>query len=232
MRLSRKSSHYLAAGVLLLFFSLSILLVRSNIDEQRVLASKVQEPLLGKQLENQESSSTTVNPEAELSAAPEKETEANAEKSSIPVVFRNFERSQTKDGELLWQIRGEEAILDKETGRIEVKAGELSFNHEEFGRIEIEGDNTTINSQAGQILRAHSKGNVKINSPDKGSLESSEAIFDNADQNLRGDQPVKIRSDRFVINGQSFRFQFKDQVLEVMGGVESVLEPKNSEGQQ
>jgi LPS export ABC transporter protein LptC len=151
--------------------------------------------------------------------------------------LRNFHRSESKDGALIWEITAERGEFYPERSQANLIQPSITFFDKEgapmyltapLGEILLQGQTLTEAIVSGGAKIIHSNGTT-IEAPQLRYLKESETVVNSLENDQIGNQSVLISNEGFNTSGQLFEFNITTQTTSITGNVKSILTPRVSE---
>ncbi len=202
---SRKNSRYLALLILGLFFTLTFFL-----NSRKATAPK--------------SDSTTLSQEKENEAIAPKTAASAAEESDV--FLKNFQRRQTRDGKLLWEVTGKNARMYSQDDRITIESGEFLFIGDKGQEIELFCDEATLYLKASELSEAQLVGNVLLIYDSGTKIRAKRAKYLAAENLITAPGLVHIENKNLLITGERLRANTLSEEAHLERNVTSTLYPK------
>lgn len=210
MRLTKSQSIVIAAGSILLFFGIAIMLVqgRGSIPVRPVSNSQSQAAPIITNSESSNPGSTTL-PTSE-------------------VILNRFHRSEVKDGKKLWEVQAQQGRYLPESASIELTSAHLSVYQKSGETVTLQAQKATLYLSGQELVRAETSGGVKVDRDGKVTLETERATYMRNDNIVQAPGFVQIKSDTLNVSGTGLEVNLDTEEIKLNSEVSSVVQPSKA----
>lgn len=207
MYISRRTSQILAVGILAFFFLSTSVYVS--------LVSQTQQVAL--------------LDEEEYKAQLEKEKQQSLTDSENPTfAMKDFHRSETKDGKMLWEIRGTEAEFAPNSKAVLIKDCKLHYISKDDTPVILTSKQAKLYLLGTVITRAEFIGDVKMIHDKETTVTTQNAEYLREENRLIAPDDVKIVGKLYTITGKRLEGDLETRSFQILKDVKSHLKPKSS----
>lgn len=203
VRLSKRSSLFIAFGSLAVFFAAALLISPSS---QVELPEEISTPL----------DAPTPRPIAELP----REDETGARFS-----LSNFHRSEVRDGKLVWEVRASNGEYFPETENAEVREANVLLFDEQGRPVRIEANHALLKLKGTALVEADASGNVRLTYYDGTILTTERAIYHHEQGVVRAPGKVHIQNERMEIEGVGMTAKLDEKTFHLDSAVRTLIKP-------
>lgn len=198
MKLTRYQSLALAGGTLVLFFMLSVFLSpKSEISSHADLS---------------------------MSALPTAVADTTA---ASRFVLGTFERSETRDGKKLWEIKAQRGEYFPESNSAAVEDALLTL-YRENKPVELQAARATITLSGTSLTKADLTGGVKMVYLDQNvTVETPSAVIDMSANEVSAPGSVLVSGPDFEMHGNKFEGDLKSHNFRLSERVTTILRPRS-----
>ena len=212
MHISRSQSIFLATGVIVLFFVVGIVFVqRSN----RLPGRNVQPTI-----------PTTATAPTTLATKVTPAASATSEDNESQFRLYNFERSQTRNGKKVWEVKAKEGQYYPETNTARVTEGILWLFRDDGDAIQINAGSATLHLQGTGLKKAELFEGVTVVLKDRElKVTTDRASFEQESSRVQASGEVVIETPRMWISGVGLDGYMRAQEFTLAQNVKSLLKP-------
>lgn len=218
MHLKKNTSIWLAMGTLVVFFAIGIFSLKGqNAGFQNTSIARNDTPqpaLLATAVNNQEQSPLPAS--------------ITAEPQQAAVRLNRFERSETKDGKLVWQVRAAQGDYFPAEHRTQLHGPELTFHRPNGGLVELRSKEAQVFIDGVTLTRADLQGNVRLVQDNRTTIATETASFDRTKNIVTAPGAVTITTPQGQVTGASLSANIDTQIFELHGDVETVILPRKA----
>ena len=208
MKITRSQSLALAAAVILLFFMLSIALIRH---------SSPPAPQRG-------------------ASAPERSAPAAASPSAAQEDSRfmldNFRRSEIKNGRKAWEVVAKRGRYSPETQTAQIEEAKVWVYRKDDEVVELTAPHATLFINGNTLDHVDAGGGVKIVHNDQVTITTDTASYDKARNIVIAPGHVTLTSERADIEGDELRADLTSKEVTLARNVTTVIRPVQKDGKK
>lgn len=142
-------------------------------------------------------------------------------------VLENFDRSESKNGKLLWRIKAKKGELLTEKNQATVFEPELTLSRDDAKPVFIQSKKAFLEFGGSNLQKAHLTESVYVTQENPNfTMKAEDAIYDEKAQQLRVPSKVEIDSDSIAITGDSLTGDLQTSTFTVVGNVKSVIKKR------
>lgn len=200
MRLTRLQSRVLAVGILTFFFIISIAVTKSGSSGKR-----------------------RPSPAPTATAVPNgNETPSG----SSNFVLNEFQRSETKDGNKLWEVKARRGQYYPETNTAILEEATVYLHQKDGASIEVRTGAAKLFLSGPSLARIEASEKVVVSYPEKRlSLETDTAVYDKEKDSLFAPGHVVIRGELADIDGDILTAKLAERDFLLEKNVVTVIKP-------
>lgn len=217
MYISKKQSIAFAIGGIALFFLIGILSIKSRTAPVKSTSNELPSKV------NDEASETVTSPVETVEPTPEPKPTA-PDDSRIKLF--DFERSQTKNGKKVWEVKAKQGKYFPETNSAVIEDG-IFFMYEEDGSVtQIVAGHAELYLSEASLSKAELSQGVIVNF-DKRELKltTNEATYETESGRVVAEGYVEIETPRMKITGEGLEAFIKEEEFSLAKKVTSLLKP-------
>jgi len=220
MHITKRQSRVLSVVILIGFIGIGIAFWRSSIPEYQYGATTSTE---AKQAtpEKVAQGSTAAAPRAAAIIPPDADSKFTLER---------FHRSETKDGQTLWEISGSEAEYFPEQNAILIHDCFLLFFTEDQKKIELDAKTARLVIEESRPARVQAEGEVELRYNDEITIKTERANYTAKDNLLTSPGKVHIIGEGFSTEGYRMRVHLDREEFRLLRDVKTVIDPSKSSG--
>ena len=205
MQISKTQSRIIAACVLIVFF-VAVAIFSSN---------------SGSRFKAREGATDT-----SLTAAPQASVAGTNDAAALSsFALKRFQRSETRDGQKLWEVEAERGEYSPQTSEASLEAAHLQLYKQGLPQVDLRSDRAKLAIQGATLSRAQISGNVVVTYEDKLKIMGRRAELDQEKKTVQSEDPVTIEAAGLRIVGAKLRADIAAQVVTLSGGVTTNLNP-------
>lgn len=213
MYLQKKTSVWLAVSTLGLFFLIGFFSLQGQTTNFQSASSTNQE--------------FTPSLEIAENTAPTNLTPTSSPQEA-DVQLNRFERSETKDGKLVWQVRAGKGDYFPAEHRTRLHQPELTFFRKNGSVIELRSDTAEVYIEGVTLTNAELTGSVKIVQDRRITITTDHAAYDRVKNLVTAPGTVNIATPQGQVTGDVLSVNLDSSVYELMQNVETVILPKKN----
>jgi len=218
MHITKRQSRVLSVAILIGFIGIGIAFWRSNIPEYEYgTATSTEE----KQTDKVAKEPTATAPRAAAIIPPDADSKFTLER---------FHRSETKDGQTLWEISGSEAEYFPEQNAILIHDCFLLFFTEDQKKIELEAKTARLVIEESRPVRVQAEGDVELRYNDEVTIKTERANYTAKDNLLTSPGKVHIIGEGFSTEGYRMRVRLDREEFRLLRDIKTVIDPSKSSG--
>jgi len=220
MHITKRQSKIFSVVALVGFVFLGIVLWQSSIPQNDQSKLKDSEP-----------ASPNSSEQAVSKNVKKKDGESVPEPIDSKFTLQNFHRSETKDGEILWELSGSEAEYFTETNSIVISDCFLLFFTEDQKKIELQSDTARLVLKDNQPTKVQAKGSVELRYDNKITIKTERAIYTSKDNLVTSPGKVDIIGEGFRTEGHKMKAYLNREEFQLSRDVRTHIDPtKNKAG--
>lgn len=143
------------------------------------------------------------------------------------VILENFDRSESKNGKLLWRVKASKGELLTEKNQATLIEPELTLSKDDSKPVSIHSQKAFLEFGGSSLQKAHLMEQVRvIQENPRFTMNSQDALYDAQGQTLLIPSKVEIDSDSIAISGESLVGDLQSSTFTVKGNVKSVIKKR------
>lgn len=158
--------------------------------------------------------------------APLAVTKNDTNTDDATLTLEKFHRSETRDGEVVWEIKGTNARIYPQDNSVKINNSHLIFNSESGEPVQISSSKALVYLEGGKLTEAHTSGGVKVVHNNKVTITTDSAVYSAGNSSIHAEGQVFIESDLIETNGVGLDADIEKQEVFLRSKVESVIKPK------
>ncbi|MBX7137805.1 MAG: LPS export ABC transporter periplasmic protein LptC [Oligoflexia bacterium] len=171
-----------------------------------------------------------LKPIATLPASTPAPDSGNAGAPSI--VLRDFQRSESRDGKKLWEVKAEGGLYYPASSSAELTKAHLWFYRERDNTVLLDADQAVLFLEGAALKKAELRGNIKVEYNSKAELHTASASYDKELDQVTAPGQVQITSELLDITGESLTADLKTQQIILRKNVRSVIRAKKEDAHE
>ncbi|MCB0328726.1 MAG: LPS export ABC transporter periplasmic protein LptC [Bdellovibrionales bacterium] len=169
-------------------------------------------------------------PEGESDSASGVESEEP--QSSEGFALKDFHRSETRNGKLLWEIVGTNARYFPDEKRVDIEHCLFSMLDKKEKQVILRAKNAKLYLEGAGLRSAFFSSDVVLDYGSDIKILTDEALYEHDKEFVSSDAHVKVIGSWYMVEGDGLRAHLKDESYEILHNVSSVIEPKKREEKQ
>ena len=218
LHLSRQQSRVMAASAIFIFFALGIIFLKAN--QTTHAPPKLSDPAnTGQDSSYSPSSDSSPSPQAGASSA---------------FTLNDFERSETKDGKKVWEVKAKHGHYMPQQNQAIVEDAVLWMYRSENQTIRLETKHANLILNGQKLVMAEAYGGVKVIQNDEVTLETERATYDQTKGSLSAPGHVTITSALYTVIGDGLEGNTDSRDFRLLKNVQTSIYPqkKNHESKK
>ncbi len=144
--------------------------------------------------------------------------------------LNDFQRSETKDGKKVWEVKGKVGEYFPERNLVKVKGADLWLYRKDGEVIHLVAEDAIVELEGNSLRSADLRKNVVVDIQSRGAIiETEHAVYSKADDIVRAPGRVKFRSKMMDLVGTSLIAHVGARELTLEQQVESVVRREKKE---
>ena len=214
MYISKKTSYVIAALIIFLFFASGFIFFQFRPDNYTSTTDIVEKKL--------EEESTEID---QSSLPSNDENEAKADSAQESFTLSDFHRSETKDGKLLWEIKGENAEYHPSDQSVDIKSCLFSMRSDSDKLITLEAGEAKVFLQGASLNLAEFSDNVVLHYDSDMKILTSQASYNRENALVTSNSHVQIVGEWYTIEGDGLEAHMNSKIYKISSSVRSTFEP-------
>ncbi|MCO6430764.1 MAG: LPS export ABC transporter periplasmic protein LptC [Deltaproteobacteria bacterium] len=199
MNITRSQSIVLGIGTLVLFFAASIIMLKFN---------------QGATLP--ESSTPKESPRASLSQ----------EDLKSAVTLDNFQRSESRDGRKIWEVKASKGRYIPESGTAVLEQANLDFFRDDGTQVQLKATNAVLHLEGTSLLSADVTNGVELIHDENTHVYAETATYDHIGKKVHIPGAVKIVNEKLEISGITMTALLDSREFTIEENVSTVVSAK------
>jgi LPS export ABC transporter protein LptC len=138
--------------------------------------------------------------------------------------IEDFQRSESKDGQKLWEIKGSHAEFVPGSNQVSLKDAQLWVRRPNGDVVELFADQALITLEANSLSSADLTGHVKVIHNKETTLTTEHALYNKSTSLIVAPGPVLIENARMRISGQKLQAKLDTNEITLAQDVDTVIE--------
>ncbi|MCB0310344.1 MAG: LPS export ABC transporter periplasmic protein LptC [Bdellovibrionales bacterium] len=139
-------------------------------------------------------------------------------------ILRDFHRSETKDGKIVWEVVAERGQYFPETGAADVEQARVIFHDKDNKPVELHANKAQLDLKESSLNRAVMSGGARLIYNNEIEILSDQASFDQIENSVSTPGKVTITSPTTKTTGDSLQADMRAQEVQVIGNVHTVID--------
>ncbi len=208
--LRRRQSRVMAVSAIVIFFALGVVFLKVN-----------QTTPAPPKLSNQAST----NPDSSSSSLIDGSPSSQADNSS-GFTLNNFERSETRDGKKVWEVKAKQGHYMPQQNQAIVEDAILWMYRTENQTIRLETKHAKLILDGQKLVKAEAYDGVKIIQNDEVTLETERATYDQIQGSLIAPGHVTITSTLYTVVGDGLEGNTDSRDFRLLKNVQTSIYPQ------
>lgn len=138
--------------------------------------------------------------------------------------LNDFQRSETKDGKKVWEVKGRVGEYFPEHNLVKIGGADLWLYRKDGEVIHLVAEEATVELEGNSLRSADLRKNVLVDIQSRGAtIETDHAIYSKTDDIVRAPGPVKFHNEMMDLSGISLIAHVSARELTLEQHVESVI---------
>lgn len=231
MYITKRQSQLIAAAILIAFFTVSFMVMRQS---KRNIPGAAEPTSELPQVTAAPQATLTSEPAVDGAAPSATTTPAPGSSAgmSIPVVLKEFKRSEVKDGRILWEVEATRGVYLPLQSQADLEQAQLHLHKEDGSSLKLSSQRAKVRFNGQSLGAVELSGNVQAWRSEQGrtpiTMQTERAAYDAAASQVTSDAAVEITGDLFVVTGNGLEADTEKQIIKILSNVHSVITPRAS----
>lgn len=149
---------------------------------------------------------------------------AQQERGEPHFTLNDFERSETKNGRKIWEVKGRTAEYFPQSNTARVTNANLWFFRGNGDIIRLDADSASIELRGSELKSADLSGSVVVNVENRSvRMETDRAIYNKDDNTVVAPGVVRMTSEMFDLSGTSLVAHLDTSIFVLEKDVQSIV---------